>query len=49
MSKQFIGGLIVGAIAGSYVMYNYLYKCVTKIALDHTSDENEDKEKTTEE
>lgn len=48
MSKQFIGGLIVGAIAGSYVMYNYLYKCVTKIALDHTSDD-ENKEKIAEE
>lgn len=42
MSKQFVGGLIVGAIAGAYVMHNHLFKELTKIAMRKRTDDQKE-------
>lgn len=34
MTKQFVAGLILGAVAGAYVMNHYLYRLVSTITID---------------
>lgn len=42
MSKQFVGGLIIGTILGAYVMDNYLFKRVAKIIIDDKHDKRKE-------
>ena len=39
-----VGGVIVGAIAGSYVMYNKIYKYLSVVVLDAVAKTTEKKE-----
>lgn len=42
MSKQFVGGLIIGTILGAYVMDNYLSKQVAKILINYKYDKRKE-------
>ena len=41
MTKQFVAGLILGAVMGAYVMNNYLYRRVSTIIIDNTTETKE--------
>ena len=45
MSKQFIGGFVVGAIAGGYVVYNKLYRYLAEMVLNSKDEQTTTEDK----
>lgn len=40
MTKQFVAGLILGAVMGAYVMNNYLYRYISTIIIDDNTEKS---------
>lgn len=45
MSKQFIGGFVVGSIAGGYVVYNKLYRYLAEMVLNSKDEQTKTEDK----